>query len=174
MPKLGACSSNQLARQLKGFASPTPVRIGAKTAKGYHVSVLERAFDRYLPPFPNPNRHTETYGDDKGLNSNFKPKQTTQSFALKDEVTPSSSMNVSVCHFEGGDITAGDLERQHPDLVTQECSSEPVAIAGSIGLLPDDAKKALPSCPACGSYYLRPSSDGSRECQTCGGSMGVC
>jgi len=102
-------NQNQLARQLKGFAFPTPFRIGDKTPRGYHVASLERAFDRYLPSTPDLNRNTVTNDDVKGLNADSKPQQTTQCCTLKNDVSPFTSTNVSVLHPEKGGKAGGGL-----------------------------------------------------------------
>jgi hypothetical protein len=49
-----------LARMLRPFKIKSKqVRVGERTAKGYHLDQFEDAFDRHLPPVPEKGKHAE-------------------------------------------------------------------------------------------------------------------
>lgn len=69
-------TQNWVARHLKSFGiASRSVRIGSDTAKGYHRSDFDEAFDRYLSPPGESNRHNVTTPDNIDDSLHFKPSQ---------------------------------------------------------------------------------------------------
>ena len=136
---------NGLSKLLKPFSiGPRTIRVDDRTAKGYLRDLFTDAWGRYLPRLE----------PSKPLIPPFQSVTTSQPASLLTET-----------HFSD--------RNTNPDVTLSKSASDPhkhcivTHVTVQKGGESVNEGKTLPTCPACGSFYLCREKDGTTKCETC-------